>query len=476
MLCYSEPSMVYVMKKVSVLFILIVWFIQGLHSQNLLGNRRPNVIVILTDDMGYGDISSFYSGSIIRTPHIDRLAQSGLMLTQYYSAAPICSPSRAAILTGNYPGRWNFCTFLDTKKHNRDAGQADFLDPSAPSMARFFKNAGYATGHFGKWHLGGGRDVTNAPGFTNYGFDEYAGTYESPEPDHLLTATQWIWSEKDSIKRWDRSGYFVDRTLGFLAKHKDQPCFINLWPDDVHTPWVPRPSADTAAYPKNRQGRPAFEKVLQEYDLQIGRLLEGLHTMGIAENTIIVFTSDNGPLPSFKASRAATLRGTKLSLYEGGIRMPFIISWPGQIKAGTRDTASVVTGIDLLPSLFGLCQLQLPNSYKGDGADRSAVFKGKASVRKADMYWEYGRNEIAYAYPKGRDRSPNLAIRSGHWKLLINDDGSDPQLYQVIKDPGETNNLAGAFPDIAQALQVKLLQWRKQLPELKSTSPINVQE
>lgn len=462
--------MLYVMKKLPVLFILTVCIMQCLHSQTTFAKRLPHVIVILTDDMGYGDISSFYDGSIIKTPHIDRLAQNGLTLTQYYSAAPICSPSRAAILTGNYPGRWNFCTFLDTKKHNRDAGQADFLDPSAPSMARFFKNAGYATGHFGKWHLGGGRDVTNAPGFKNYGFDAYASTYESPEPDNLLTATQWIWSDKDSIKRWDRSGYFVDRTLDFLAKHKDQPCFINLWPDDVHTPWVPKPSADTAGYPKNRQGKPAFEKVLREYDLQIGRLLDGLKKMGIAENTVIIFTSDNGPLPSFQASRAAGLRGTKLSLYEGGIRMPFIISWPGQIKAGTRDTVSMITGVDLLPSLFGLCQLQLPQSYKSDGTDRSAVFKGKASVRRADMYWDYGRNQIAYAYPKGRDRSPNLAIRSGEWKLLVNDDGSDPQLYQVIKDPGETHNLAGEFPDIARALQVKLLQWRKQLPELKSTS------
>ncbi|ULT40954.1 sulfatase-like hydrolase/transferase [Niabella defluvii] len=143
------------MKKLPVLFILTVCIMQCLHSQTTFAKRLPHVIVILTDDMGYGDISSFYDGSIIKTPYIDRLAQNGLTLTQYYSAAPICSPSRAAILTGNYPGRWNFCTFLDTKKHNRDAGQADFLDPSAPSMARFFKNAGYATGHFGKWHLGG---------------------------------------------------------------------------------------------------------------------------------------------------------------------------------------------------------------------------------------------------------------------------------------------------------------------------------
>ncbi len=432
--------------------------------------RPPHIILILTDDMGYGDIRSFFGSSLIATPNIDRLAQSGMSLTQYYSAAPICSPSRAGILTGNYPGRWNFCTYLDSKKHNRDAEQADFLDPLAPSMARMFKNAGYATGHFGKWHLGGGRDVNNAPGFAKYGFDEYASTYESPEPDNLLTATNWIWSDKDSIKRWERSAYFIDRTLNFLAKHPDQPCFINLWPDDVHTPWVPQPGNDTAAYPKNRQGKPAFQQVLKEYDRQIGHLLEGLQKMGMAENTIIVFTSDNGPLPSFQASRSAGLRGTKLSLYEGGIRMPFIISWPAKIKPGTRDTASMVTGVDLLPSLLGLSGMTLPKDYRTDGLDRSAVFKGKPSVRSADMYWEYGRNEIAYAYPKGRDRSPNLAIRSGEWKLLLNDDGTDLQLYQVVQDPGETNNVSKQFPAIAKKLQSKLLLWRKQLPVLKNES------
>lgn len=337
-------------------------------------------------------------------------------------------------------------------------------------MARFFKNAGYATGHFGKWHLGGGRDVKDAPGFKSYGFDEYASTYESPEPDGLLTATNWIWSDKDSIKRWDRSRYFVERTLNFLAKHPHQPCFINLWPDDLHTPWVPRPEGDTSLYPKNRQGKPAFEQVLKEYDLQIGYLLDGLQKIGIAENTIIVFTSDNGPLPSFQASRAAGLRGTKLSLFEGGIRMPFIISWPAQIKAGTTDTSSMVTGIDLLPSLLGLSGLTVPENYKGDGIDRSSVFKGKSSVRKADMYWEYGRNELAYAYPKGSDRSPNLAIRSGKWKLLVNSDGSHLQLYQILKDPNEMNNVATQFPGIAKDLQTKLLLWRKQLPALKNDS------
>lgn len=125
---------------------------------------KPNIIIILSDDLGYGDISSF-GGKVLPTPNIDRLAESGMKITRYYSAAPICSPSRAGMLTGMYPGRWNFATYLDNKKHNREAEQTDFLDTAAPTMARMFKNAGYATGQFGKWHMGGGRDVKDAPGF-----------------------------------------------------------------------------------------------------------------------------------------------------------------------------------------------------------------------------------------------------------------------------------------------------------------------
>jgi len=430
-------------------------------------DSRPNVIFILTDDMGFSDIGCF-GGQFVPTPNIDRLAGNGRKFMQYYSAAPICSPSRAGLITGMYPGRWNFTTFLHTKKHNREAEQADFLDPSAPSIARFFKNAGYATGHFGKWHLGGGRDVKNAPGFEQYGFDEHASTYESPDPDPLITATNWIWSDKDSIKRWDRTKYFVDKTLDFLSRHKDQPCFVNLWPDDMHTPWVPGKDPEhTGKYPLNREEEAAFKLVLKEYDLQMGRLLDGLKKLGIEKNTIIIFTSDNGPLPSFKGSRAAGLRGTKLSLYEGGTRMPFIISWPGHIPAGTVDTSSVITGVDMVPSLAQLCSVSLPGNYPGDGTDKSAVLLGKPASRDQDIFWEYGRNDIAFKYPAGRNKSPHLAVRSGAWKLLMNSDGTDVQLFNIIKDRNETTNVANSEPAIVAKLKSRLLKWRASLPAFR---------
>ncbi len=428
--------------------------------------RQPNVIIILTDDMGFSDITCF-GGHFVATPNIDRLAAKGTKFLQYYSAAPICSPSRAALLTGMYPARWNFTTYLDNRKHNRNAQQADFLNPDAPSIANFFKEAGYATGHFGKWHLGGGRDVTNAPGFEKYGYDEHVSTYESPDPDPLITATDWIWSSKDSVKRWDRTKYFVDKTLAFIQRNKNKPFFVNLWPDDVHTPWVPRVETEyTGKYPMNPEEEQAFKLVLKEYDFQIGRLMDGLAKLKLDQNTIIIFTSDNGPLPSFRGSRAGGLRGSKLSLFEGGTKMPFIISWPGHIEKAKSDEYSEMNAMDLLPSLTKMAGINLPDSYKSDGKDRSDVWLGKPSLRNKDMFWEYGRNNTAFRYPLGKDKSPNLAVRSGSWKLLMNSDGTDIQLYNIITDKNETKNIALQNTEIVQKLKEKLLNWWNEMPKL----------
>jgi arylsulfatase A-like enzyme len=429
--------------------------------------ERPNIIFVLADDMGPGDLSC-YGGRLAPTPNIDRMAAEGTRFDQYYSTAPICSPSRVGCTTGMFPARWQITSFLQERKGNRACEQADFLNPRAPSVARQLKGAGYATAHFGKWHMGGGRDVQDAPPFAAYGFDEHAGTWESPQPHPDITATDWIWSAEDKVKRWDRTAFFVDRTLDFLKRHKlqgdkGQPAFINVWLDDVHTPWVPD---EMAQAPPRTDTPEKLRNVLVETDRQIGRLLAGIRDLGIDDQTLVIFASDNGALPTFKGERSAGLRGSKLSLYEGGIRLPFIVRWPGHTPAGRVDRESVVGAVDLLPTFCAIGGAELPRSSALDGEDQTAALVGKSTARRRPLFWEYGRSEQAFRYPQGRDRSPNLAMREGNWKLLVNADGSGAELYDVVADRSESHNMAASQPEIAKRLAEQALAWRKSLPVL----------
>ena len=429
---------------------------------------QPNIIFILTDDMGFADVGC-YGGKFEPTPNIDRMATEGIRFTQYYSASPISSPSRTGLITGQCPGHWNITSYLQTKAGNRDADMADFLDPKAQTLPRTLQTAGYKTAHFGKWHMGGGRDVDNAPSIINYGYDEYTSTWESPDPDPFLTATDWIWSAEDSIKRWNRTAYFVDKTLDFLKKNKGTPCFINLWPDDMHTPWVGN-FEEQQLFPTGQNSEKNFRTVLIEYDRQIGRLLDGLKELGIADNTIVIFASDNGPAPSFRGSRAGNYRGCKASLYEGGIRLPFIV-WNGGslVPKGKVDSTSVISALDMFESLCQIADAPLPKDFRTDGVNMSKALFGKPQKRTEAIYWEYRRNNTnSFPKPSDNDVSPNIAIREGDWKLLINHDGSDVALYNLQDDPRETTPLNNMFPEKTKELSEKAQAWRKTLPELKN--------
>lgn len=429
---------------------------------------RPNILFILTDDMGYSD-PGCYGGHFAPTPNIDRLASEGTRYTHFYDDAPICSPSRAAFTTGMFPARWNFTTFLDTRAKNRDCEQTDFLPTSAPAMARALKAAGYATAHFGKWHMGGGRDVTNAPPFSAYGYDEHSGTYESPEPDPNITATNWIWSPQDKVKRWQRTGYFVDKALDFLKRHKDQPCYVEVWPDDMHTPWVPNLEREKAA-PNSARYRD-FCAVLAEYDHQMGRLFDGLKALGLDTNTLVIFTSDNGPLPSFNHTRTGGMRGQKLSLYEGGIRVPFIARWPGHTTAGRVDEGTVLQAVDLFPTFCDIAHAAMPGGFTYDGEDMIAALDDQPYAHTKTIYWEYGRKSKYFNYPgHPYDVSPHLAVREGKWKLLVNDDGSSTQLYDLQADPFETNDLVADEGPLVDHLKNEALTWRHSLPKLSATT------
>ena len=415
----------------------------------------PHIVFILADDMGPGDVGC-YGGKIAPTPHLDRLAREGMRFTQYYSASPICSPSRCGLLTGQYPARWNVTSYLQTRAGNRACGMVDFLEPKAPSLPRVLQSAGYATAHIGKWHLGGGRDVTDAPKFAAYGYDLGLGTYESPEPAAPLGLKTTPWGPADKrepqqVARHARTRWMVDATLDFLKQRAAQPCFVNLWLDDTHTPWVPEHAVE--------KDRPNLAAVIVEMDRQIGRLMDA-----VPPDTLLIFATDNGALPTFKGQRSNGLRGSKLSLYEGGLRLPFIVRWPGHVPAGKVDDTSVLHATDLLPTLAAIAGAKLPADYQSDGQNVSAAFTGTPMTRAQPIFWEYGRNDTAFKFPAAPDRSPPLAMREGNWKFLCHPDGTRAELYDLGADANESKNLAESRPDIAAKLKETLLRWRQSWP------------
>ncbi len=428
--------------------------------------ERPNVVFVFVDDMGWAD-PSCYGNTLAKTPCMDRMAAEGIRFTQGYVASPICSPSRCGVMTGQDPGRWKITSFLQSKAGNRACGMADFLDPGAPSLPRMLHDAGYATAHIGKWHLGGGRDVTDAPKFKAYGYDLGLGTYESPEPAAELGRKTTPWGPQDQLEpqqvpRHERTRWMVDQTIEFVGKQKSKPCFVNLWLDDVHTPYVPS-DAQLAATKTAKDGpRIAnYKAVLIETDRQIGRLLEGLK----GTNTLVFVVGDNGALPTFGQKRVGGLRGSKLSLYEGGIRESWIVWWPGHAKAGVVNAKTVISTLDLFPSLATLCEAKLPTGYSGAGEDLATALLGETPERSKPLYWEYGRNDTSFKYPtEKKHRSPNVAIRDGDWKLLVNADGSHVELYDLGHDHLETKNVAAENAETAKRLTAAALAWRKTLP------------
>lgn len=428
--------------------------------------ERPNVVIVYVDDFGWGD-PSCYGNTLVRTPQLDRMAAEGVRFTQGYVASPICSPSRCGLITGQCPARWRITSYLQTRAGNKACEMADFLDPAAPSLPRMLKSAGYATAHIGKWHLGGGRDVTEAPKFAAYGYDLGLGTYESPEPAAALGLKTTPWGPQDKlepqqVRRHERTRWMIDETLKFLAEHREKPCFVNLWLDDTHTPFVPSAERmEAVRSPGDTPQKTRYKAVLVGMDEQIGRLLTAVRET----NTLVLLIGDNGPSPPFERERLAGLRGQKLSLYEGGVRVPFIAWWPGKTPAKVVNSTTVLSTLDLMPSLSALCEAAQPKDYQPDGEDLSAALRGESPTRSKPLFWEYGRNDTSFAYPKDpKHRSPNLAMREGQWKLLVHADGHGAELYDVMADPGETRNLAEAQPEVTRQMVEAVRAWRKSVP------------
>lgn len=446
-----------------------------LFSETYAAQPRPNFIVVFIDDMGWGDFSCFGNQNA-QTPNVDRLASEGIRYSQFYVNSPICSPSRCALTTGQYPQRWRITSFLSNRAENERRGVANWLDPDAPTLARILHQIGYATGHFGKWHLGGQRDVDDAPPISAYGFDESLTNFEGmgakllpltlrpgePQPGRIWADAERLGQPVAWMQRSQITSGFVDSAIPFIdrAVAEQKPFYINLWPDDVHSPYWP--PVEKWAKGKRRQ----YRVVLEEMDRQLGPLFDHIRdTPALRDNTMILVCSDNGPEPG--AGSAGPFRGAKGQLYEGGIRSPLVAWGPGLIEPehrGTHNEVSVFAAFDLVPSLLALARAALPGDVRFDGEELSGTLTGRNTVsRIAPICWRRppDRSTVSPANP---EQLPDLAIRDGDWKFLCSYDGSNPELYNLDQDRSETRNVAVTQPEVVQRLTAAVLSWHQAMP------------
>jgi uncharacterized sulfatase len=436
--------------------------------------KRPNVVLVFIDDMGWADFSCF-GNEDAQTPHADALCEEGIAFEQFYVNSPICSPSRTAISTGTYPQRWGITSFLCGRQSNKDRHMVQWLDPQAPMLARSLKDAGYATGQFGKWHMGGQRDVTEAPPITEYGFDESLTNFEGIGAKLLpLTETPdgeigKLWEHGAELgepvtwmKRYEITGGFVDAAISFIDKAREdgKPFYINLWPDDVHSPYWPPPDKWGDGSTRAR-----YLGVLESMDEQLGKLYDTIKAdEALRDNTLILVCSDNGPDPGAGDSRP--FKGHKTMLYEGGIRSPLVVWGPGVMEKsaiGTRNKESIFSAIDLVPSLVRFCGASKPDGTEYDGEDLLDALLGKSAVtREKPTFFSRPPDRKSFY---GIENLPDLAVRHGKWKLLCDYDGSRPELYDLDTDPGESKNLARMQPEVVTDLVEQASDWWQPVKE-----------
>jgi arylsulfatase A-like enzyme len=432
---------------------------------------RPNVVFILADDLGYMDIGANNPKSFYETPNIDGLAARGMRFTQGYAACPVCSPTRASIMTGKYPQRTGITDFIggSRKARLRPAPNQDHLALAEVTIAERFRDAGYATFFAGKWHLGDDDYSPNGQGFGPglRGRMFYYPASDVPPPD-----------SRDDPKTSDR---IANEAIRFIEARPDRPFFAYLSFQAVHVPidappqLVEKYQQKAAAAPADAWGREreqqvrlvqnhaAYAAMLQQMDAAIGRVFAALDRAGLAERTIIVFTSDNGGLSTAEGHPTSNLplRGGKGWPYEGGIRTPWIIRAPGITKSNSVCDTPVIT-MDLYPTLLELAGLPLAPAQHMDGVSLAAALKGGQLSRAAPLFWHYPH----YGNQGG---APYGAVRDGDWKLIEWFEDGSLELFNLRDDPGEQRDLAAVNPQKTQELHARLVGWRDDTHALMPT-------
>jgi arylsulfatase A-like enzyme len=446
-------------------------------SERAEDNRPPNIVFILIDDLGWRDLGC-YGSSFYESPHIDQLARQGVKFTQAYAACCVCSPTRASILTGQYPARLHLTNYLSGRPPKDAKLQVPdwrpYLAPDTKTIAGTLKPAGYISALIGKWHLGGSRE----PGVPaeaadalpeKRGFDvNIAGSHYGQPPDYFFPYERP--GPNDTTYRFPnftggRAGeYLTDRLTDeaekFIATNKDRPFFLYLAHYAVHTSIGNRLQAKprlidkykAKADPKAPQHNAVYAAMIESMDESVGRIMHKLDELKIADRTVVIFTSDNGGYHQVTAQ--PPLRGAKGDGYEGGVRVPLIVRWPGVVKAGAVSEAPVIS-VDFFPTCCAMASVPPAPGHQLDGVSLLPLLKQSGRLNRDALFWHY---------PHYTDRTtPYSSVRKGDWKLIEYFEGNRLELYNLRADAGEKDNLAPSQPDKARELHQVLANWRKQV-------------
>lgn len=475
--CLNEQPIWIIMHR-NLFFGIALVLLSGSASSTTAADQPVNFVILLADDLGYNGVGC-YGSDLRETPHIDALAQQGMRFTDAYAACTVCSPTRASIMTGKYPARLHLTDFIAGQHRPHESvlppDWTKYLPHEEVTLAEALKQAGYATAHVGKWHLDPRKGELDPADFepVDQGFDEQV--LKPAARGYFLRQNQRLGIEEDKYL----TDYLTDRTIDFLDRTADQPFLLYLAYHNPHTP-IQAPQELVSYYQaklkqsggKAMHDNPVYAAMVHKLDENIGRVLTKLDELGIAQNTVVWFTSDNGGLtdrygPPTGFTDNAPLRRGKGSAYEGGTRVPLIVRWPGIIKPAIVCNTPVST-IDIYPTFLEIAKAagDPVHNKKVDGVSLPPLLRDPAAdLQREALYWHYPH------YHAGGD-GPHGAIRAGDWKLIERYDRDQVELYNLATDIGEKLDLAKVEPGRAKKLQQMLADWRQSVgAQMPRTNP-----
>ena len=417
-------------------------------AQNPAPDVKPNFVVFLADDLGWGDLAC-YGHPAIKTPNLDRFAAQGMRFTQCYAASGVCSPSRSAILTGRTPYRNGVCNWIPE-------GSNVHLRRSEITIATLLQQHGYATCHVGKWHLNGKFNSPAQPQPNDHGFDYWLATQNNAAPSHK-DPSNFVRNGKPAGKLDGYSAVLVaDEAVDWLKnkRKQEQPFYLQVWTHEPHKPIESDPEFQ-ALYKTADEGLKQHHGNVTQLDHAFGVVMKALGELMLVENTFVIFTSDNGPegrpdrngqLTNRTRGSTGGLRGRKRDVYEGGIRVPGIVRWPGRVKPGTVSEVPIV-GSDVFTTIGAIAGVKLPADRTIDGANLLPVFEGQPLQRAIPLYWRCPLAE-----------GPEMALRDGDWKILADGKLTKFELYNIKEDWQEKENLAAGQPARLEELKRELVK------------------